>query len=80
MPLACAHLGPADEGQSSLDALLGIEKQWKSESCIVEVLAQKSAVLSLRRDTFLRYLVRSAMRIRRLRGRVEFVYVLVEED
>jgi hypothetical protein len=46
MLLVNAHLGPVDEGQSGLDALIGIEKQWKYESCIVEVMAKKSAVLS----------------------------------
>jgi hypothetical protein len=46
MPLACAYLSLADEGQSSLDVLFGIKKQWKSKPCIVKVMGQKSTVLT----------------------------------
>jgi hypothetical protein len=46
VPLECVHLGPGDEGHSGLDALFGVEKQWKYKSCIAEIMVQNSAVLS----------------------------------
>jgi hypothetical protein len=47
MPLAYTYLGPTDEGSSSLDALFGVEKQWKGKPCIAEVMVQNPAVLLL---------------------------------